>query len=174
MGFYAPAQIVGTPASTGVEVRHLREMPRDGRTLEAIDDDASAVPARTRMVRGLANQRRSAGVAARGDTFFVGRRSLAAGKDRCRRWWSLPMSDSMTVCPLWPGRADRLGAIRRCASGRLELWTAARRTRGPDCARARRNHVAIMPMIAGGEVVENYSVVGLRLCRIRPSFCVRT
>src|SRR5258705_6842452 len=62
-------------------------------------------------------------------------------------------------------RRQALGAIKALRDEPLELWTAAAAREARTVPELDEPDVAIRPMIAGGEVVEDYRRVGLSLCR---------
>jgi DNA polymerase III alpha subunit len=164
MGFYAPAQIVRDAREHGVEVRPICVNASGWDcTLEAIDDERFAVRLGLRMVRGLANKDGAAVVAARGDTPF-------ASVDDVWRRAKVPVSSLVELADadamkesLGLARRQALWAIKALRDEPLELWTAAAEREARMVPELTEPEVAIRPMTAGGEVVEDYRHVGLSL-----------
>jgi error-prone DNA polymerase len=166
MGFYAPAQIVRDAREHGVEVRPVCvNASRWDCTLEAIDDERFAVRLGLRMVRGLANKDGAAVVAARGRTPF-------SSVDDLWRRAKVPVSSLVEMADadamresLGLARREALWAIKALRDDPLELWTAAAEREARTVPELDEPEVAIRPMTAGGEVVEDYRHVGLSLRR---------
>ena len=166
MGFYAPAQIVRDARDHGVEVRPVCvNASRWDCTLEPTDrEDRFAVRLGMRMVQGLANADAAAIIAARAEQPFASVDDLwrragvpAAVARPARRSRCVP-----SVAAARPPRraVGDQGAARRAAA-------AVRRRLGPrsrdPCRKSDEPAVALRPMTAGGEVVEDYGHVGLTL-----------
>jgi error-prone DNA polymerase len=166
MGFYAPAQIVRDAREHGVEVRPVCvNASRWDCTLEAIDDERFAVRLGLRMVRGLANKDGAALVAARGGTPF-------SSVDDLWRRAKVPVSSLVEMADadamresLGLARRQALWAIKALRDEPLDLWAAAAEREARTVPELDEPEVAIKPMTAGGEVVEDYRHVGLSLHR---------
>ena len=167
MGFYAVAQIVRDAREHGVEVRPVCvNASRWDCTLEPTDDpERFAVRLGMRMVRGLANAHAAALVVARGDQPFttiddVWRRSRVptaaliclAEADAFQPGMSLP-------------RRDALWGIKGLRDEPLPLFAAATEQEQGIVSEVQEPKVALRPMTAGGEVVEDYRHTGLTLRR---------
>ena len=166
MGFYAPAQIVRDAREHGVEVRPVCvNASRWDCTLEPIGDERFAVRLGLRMVRGLANKDGAALVGARGETPF-------SSVDDLWRRAKVPVSSLVKLADadamkeaLGLARRQALWAIKARRDEPLELWTAAAEREARTVPELDEPDVAIRPMTAGGEVVEDYRHVGLSLRR---------
>jgi error-prone DNA polymerase len=166
MGFYAPAQIVRDAREHGVEVRPVCvNASRWDCTLEPLGDERFAVRLGLRMVRGLANKDGAAIVAARGETPF-------ASVDDVWRRAKVPVSSLVELADadamkesLGLARRQALWAIKALRDEPLELWSAAAEREARTVPELDEPDVAIRPMTAGGEVVEDYRHVGLSLRR---------
>ena len=164
MGFYAPAQIVRDAREHGVEVRPVCvNASRWDCTLEPGDGQRLAVRLGLRMVKGLSNDDAARIVAHRAATPYGGIEELwrragvpAAALER------LAEADSYQSLGL--DRRQALWAIRGLADAALPLFVAADRGGQPEPELV-EPPVLLMPMTAGGEVVEDYGSTGLSLRR---------
>jgi error-prone DNA polymerase len=163
MGFYAPAQIVRDARQHGVEVRPVDiNASRWDCTLEAVEGSKlHAVRLGLRMVRGLANKPGATIVAVRGDKAYASieelqRRSGVAVAALER----LADADAFRAA-LGLSRREAIWAIRALSDAPLPLFAAAESGAEilPEPA------VALRPMTAGREVVEDYAAMGLTLRR---------
>jgi error-prone DNA polymerase len=159
MGFYAPAQIVRDAEAHGVEVRPVCvDASRWDCTLEPTADESRfAVRLGLRMVRGLANAHAASLVLARAD------RPFGSIDDLCR-CTGVPASALTRLAEadafrpsLRLTRREALWAIRALRDEPLPLFAAASANEADEPV------VALRPMPAGGEVVEDYRHVGLSL-----------
>jgi error-prone DNA polymerase len=164
MGFYAPAQIVRDARAHGVEVRPVCiNASRWDCTLEPDDEGRFAVRLGLRMVKGSRQRRRAKPSSRRADQPFASVDDLwrragvpSASLVQARRGRCLPpVARSLRA-------ARRSGRSRRCATSPCRC--------SPPPIRGRRSVpevdepvVALRPMTAGGEVVEDYGHVGLTL-----------
>jgi error-prone DNA polymerase len=166
MGFYAPAQIVRDAREHGVEVRPVCvNASRWDCTLEPLGDERFAVRLGLRMVRGLANKDGAALVGARGETPFFSVDDLwRRAKVPVSSLVELADADAMKEA-LGLARRQALWAIKALRDEPLELWTAAAEREARTVPELDEPEVAIKPMTAGGEVVEDYRHVGLTLRR---------
>jgi len=167
MGFYAPAQIVRDAQVHGVEVRPVCiNASRWDCTLEPInDEDRFAVRLGMRMVRGLANGDAAKIVAARADTPFASIDDLwqRAGVPSASL---VQLAEADAFRPaLGLARREAFWAIKASRDEPLPLFAAAATRDEERVAEIEEPHVALKPMTAGGEVVEDYSHVGLTLRR---------
>ena len=163
MGFYAPAQIVRDARNHGVEVRPVCvNASRWDCTLEPAGDESRfAVRLGLRMVKGLSNAHAAALIGARADQPF------AAVDDLWRRA-GIPAASLVQIAEadafrpsLKLARREALWAIKALRDEPLPLFAAGRAAGG-----ALERHepaVALRPMTGGGEVVEDYSHLGLTL-----------
>ena len=165
MGFYAPAQIVRDARDHGVEVRPVCvNASRWDCTLEPTRRrDRFAVRLGLRMVRGLANADAAAIVAARADQPF-------ASIDDLWRRAGVPSASLVQIAEadafrpsLRLARRDALWAIKALRDEPLPLFAAASAREAETVPEAQEPTVALRPMTAGGEVVEDYGHVGLTL-----------
>ena len=166
MGFYAPAQIVRDARDHGVDVRPVCvNASRWDCTLEPTGrEDRFAVRLGLRMVRGLANTDAAAIVAARADQPF-------ASIDDLWRRAGVPAASLVRLAgadafrpSLKLSRRAALWAIKALRDEPLPLFAAAASTREAEAVpEAQEPAVALRPMTAGGEVVEDYGHVGLTL-----------
>lgn len=165
MGFYAPAQIVRDAREHGVEVRPVCvNRSRWDCTLEPTGGpDRLAVRLGLRMVKGLDNKKVATFIANREDEPFVSvndvwRRSQLPADDLVR------LADADAFGPsLGLSRRDALWAIRGLRDEPLPLFTAAAEREAAAVPELSEPAVALRPMAAGGEVVEDYGHVGLTL-----------
>ncbi|WLS06307.1 error-prone DNA polymerase [Shinella oryzae] len=165
MGFYAPAQIVRDAQEHGVKV--LPVCVNESRwdcTLEHTDDpDRFAVRLGLRMIKGMNNTEAGRLIQSRADEPF-------ASVDDLWRRSGLPvaalveMADADAFRPsLGLARREALWAIRALRDEPLPLFAAAARREEAVIAELDEPEVALRPMTAGNEVVEDYGHVGLTL-----------
>jgi error-prone DNA polymerase len=167
MGFYAPAQVVRDACEHGVEVRSVCvNASRWDCTLEPASSNGGgalclAVRLGLRMVGGLANADGARLVAERGEVPYgsveaVWRRAgvPAATLER--------LAGANAFAGLGLDRRAALWAVRGLANTALPLFAAAERdgVPGPEAVEP---EVALAPLPAGGEVVEDYRSTGLSL-----------
>jgi error-prone DNA polymerase len=167
MGFYAPAQIVRDAQAHGVEIRPICiNASRWDCTLQPTDDEGlSAVRLGMRMVKGLANIQAASIVAARADRPFLSVDDL----------WRRAGVPSVSLVQLAEADAFRpaLGLVRREAlwaikalrDEPLPLFAAASARDDAPIAEINEPTVALRPMTAGSEVVQDYGHIGLTLRR---------
>jgi error-prone DNA polymerase len=167
MGFYAPAQIVRDAQAHDVEVRPVCiNASRWNCTLEPSEDEGRfAVRLGMRMVRGLANTDAAKIVAARADRAFASvddlwRRACVPSASLVR----LAEADAFGPA-LGLARREALWAIKALRDEPLPLFAAAAARDDEPVAEIEEPEVALKPMTAGSEVVEDYSHVGLTLRR---------
>ena len=167
MGFYAPAQIVRDAQAHDVEVRPVCiNASRWDCTLEPSEDEGRfAVRLGMRMVRGLANTDAAKIVAARAD------RAFASVDDLWRRA-RVPSASLVQLAEadafgpaLGLARREALWAIKALRDEPLPLFAAAAARDDEPVAEIEEPEVALKPMTAGSEVVEDYRHVGLTLRR---------
>jgi error-prone DNA polymerase len=165
MGFYAPAQIVRDARDHGVDVRPVCvNASRFDCTLEPTGSgDRFAVRLGLRMVRGLAIANAAAVVAARADRHF-------ASVDDLWRRAGVPAAALVQLAEadafrpsLRLARRDALWAIKALRDKPLLLFAAASAREAEAVPEAQEPTLALRPMTAGGEVVEDYGHVGLTL-----------
>lgn len=172
MGFYAPAQIVRDARDHGVEVRPVCvNASRWDCTLEPTDDeDRFAVRLGLRMVKGLANLDAAAIIAARGEEPFT-------SVDDLWRRASVPAASLVQLAEadafresLSLARREALWALKALRDEPLPLFAAAAMREAATIPEMREPSVALRPMTAGAEVVEDYGHVGLTLRQHPVSF----
>ncbi|TGV15207.1 DNA polymerase III subunit alpha [Mesorhizobium sp. M8A.F.Ca.ET.173.01.1.1] len=165
MGFYAPAQIVRDAAAHGIEIRPACvNASRWDCTLEPVSDDACfAVRLGLRMVRGLANAHASKIVTTRADQPF-------ASVDDLWRRAGVPQAALVQLAEadafrpaLGLARREALWAIKALRDEPLPLFAAASAREAEMVPEINEPAVALRPMTAGGEVVEDYRHIGLTL-----------
>jgi error-prone DNA polymerase len=165
MGFYAPAQIVRDARDHGVEVRPVCvNASRWDCTLEPTDiEDQLAVRLGLRMARGLANSHAATLLGARADRPFV-------SVDDLWRRAGVPVAALVQLAEadafqpsLKLARREALWAIKALRDEPLPLFAAASFREKQTIAEIHEPAVVLRPMTAGGEVVEDYSHVGLTL-----------
>jgi error-prone DNA polymerase len=171
MGFYAPAQIVRDARDHGVEVRPVCiNASRWDCTLEPIDDYKFAVRLGFRQVRGLSNIDGAEIVAARADRPFESVDDLWRRADvPVSSLVQLAEADAMNESLGLP-RREALWALKALRDEPLELFAAAGQREARTIEEVREPQVALRPMTAGGEVVEDYRHVGLTLRQHPASF----
>jgi error-prone DNA polymerase len=167
MGFYAPAQIVRDAQARGVEVRPVcANASRWDCTLEPTADDGRfAVRLGMRMVKGLANIHAATIVAARADRPFLSiddlwRRAGVPAPSLVQLAEADAFRPSMGLA-----RREALWAIKALRDEPLPLFAAAAVRQKEPVPEVDEPAVALRPMTAGSEVVEDYGHVGLTLRR---------
>ena len=167
MGFYAPAQLVRDARQHRVDVRPIDvNASRWDCTLEPVaGTDRHAVRLGLRLVRGLANKDGAAIVTARADAPY-------ASVDDLWRRAGVPvaalerLADADAFQPAFGlARREAVWAIRALRDEPLPLFAAAAARAAAPIAEVTEPAVALRPMTAGREVVEDYSSVGLTLRR---------
>ena len=165
MGFYAPAQIVRDARDHGVEIRPVCiNASRWDCTLEPTEDDTRfAVRLGLRRVKGLANADAATITAARGD------RPFASIDDLWKRA-GVPVAALTRIAEADGFRAafglarrEALWAIKALRDEPLPLFAAAAAREDGAGAECNEPPVALRPMTAGREVVEDYGHLGLSL-----------
>ncbi len=164
MGFYAPAQIVRDARDHGVDVRPVCvNASRWDCTLEPTGD-GFAVRLGLRLVKGLSNADAAAIVATRDAPF--------ASVEDLWRQAGVPVAALIRIAEadgFGPGlglaRRAALWAIKGLRDEELPLFSAAARREGGMVAEVVEPPVALRPMAAGREVVEDYGHTGLSLRR---------
>ena len=165
MGFYAPAQIVRDAQGHGVEVRPVcANASRWDCTLETTDNpDRFAVRLGLRQVRGLSNLDAAAIVLARAD------RPFASVDDLWRRAGA-PAASLVQIAEadgfrasMGLARREALWAIKALRDEPLPLFAAASAREQAIVPEVDEPEVALKPMTAGREVVEDYGHTGLTL-----------
>jgi error-prone DNA polymerase len=165
MGFYAPAQIVRDARDHGVEVRPVCvNASRWDCTLEPTDHpDLFAMRLGLRQVRGLANVDAAAVVAARADRPF-------ASVDEVWRRAGVPAASLVKIAEadgfrpaMNLARREALWAIKALRDEPLPLFAAASAREQAIVPEIDEPEVALKPMKAGREVVEDYGHTGLTL-----------
>ncbi len=164
MGFYAPAQIVRDAREHGVEVRPVCvNASRWDCTLEPAEEGKLAVRLGLRLVKGLQNKEMGDFLAARGEAPFASvddlwRRTDLASDALVR----LAEADAFRPS-LGLARREALWAIRGFRDEPLPLFSAAAAREAAVVPELSEPAVPLRPMVAGGEVVEDYGHVGLTL-----------
>jgi error-prone DNA polymerase len=165
LGFYAPAQIVRDARDHGVDVRPVCvNASRFDCTLETTQtEDRFAVRLGLRMVRGLANSHAAALVAARADDSYTSvddlwRRAGVAAAALVQLGEADAFRPSLKLT-----RRQALWAIKALRDEPLPLFAAASAREAKTVPELCEPAVALRPMTAGGEVVEDYGHVGLTL-----------
>ena len=167
MGFYAPAQIVRDAQAHGVEIRPICvNASRWDCALEPTDeDDRFAVRLGMRLVKGLANVHAATIVAARADKPFVSIDDLwrRAGVPAASL---VQLAEADAFRPAMRlARREALWAIKALRDEPLPLFAAAAARDEKPAPEIDEPAVALRPMTAGREVVEDYGHVGLTLRR---------
>ena len=165
MGFYAPAQIVRDARDHGVEVRPVCvNTSHWDCTLEATGDESRfAVRLGLRMVKGFANAHGATLVAARADEPFADIDDLWR-RTRVPTAALVQLAEADAFRPaLGLARREALWAIKALRDEPLPLFAAA--ADREECIAPEINEpaVALRPMTAGSEVVQDYCHVGLSL-----------
>lgn len=175
MGFYLPAQIVRDAQAHGVEVPPVCvNASRWDCTLEPIGEEGRfAVRLGLRLVKGLSNADAAAIVTARTDDPF-------ASVDDLWQRAGVPAASLVQLAEadaFRPGlglaRREALWALRGLRDEPLPLFAAASAREHQTVSEIHEPAVALRPMTAGREVVEDYGHVGLTL-RNHPLFFLRT
>ncbi|WP_034992878.1 error-prone DNA polymerase [Beijerinckia mobilis] len=172
MGFYAPAQIVRDAEAHGVEVRPVCvNASRWDCTLEPRDaeNDRFAVRLGLRMVKGLGNAEAARLVISRADRVFLSVADLwhRAGIASAAL---VKLAEADAFRPaLGLARRQALWAIKALRDEPLPLFAAAARAQEP-IAEQNEPYVALKPMLASSEVVEDYNHIGLTLRQHPVSF----
>ncbi|WP_337182966.1 error-prone DNA polymerase [Shinella sp.] len=174
MGFYAPAQIVRDAREHGVEVRPVCiNRSRWDCTLEPTEEAGRfAVRLGLRLVRGLRNREAGDFILSQADEPFASvddfwRRSGLPAETLVR------LAEADAFLPsLGLSRREALWAIRGLRDEPLPLFTAAAAREAAAVPEMNEPAVALRPMAAGGEVVEDYGHVGLTL-RAHPASFLR-
>jgi len=162
MGFYAPAQIVRDARDHGVEVRPVcTNASRWDCTLEPTGDGSRfAVRLGLRMVKGLSNAHAAAIVTARAALPFDSIEDLW----RRARVPVAALAQIAEADGFRPGlglaRREAIWAIRVLRDEPLPLFSAAADRQADETPEP---SIALRPMAAGGDVVEDYRHVGLSL-----------
>lgn len=165
MGFYAPAQLVRDARDHGVVVRPvcINHSRWDCRLEEEMGHNRNAVRLGMRLVKGLSNAHAAAIVACREDRPFVSIDDL---------WRRAGIPASALVClaeadaflpSLGLSRRQALWAIKALRDEPLPLFAAAAASRNSVIAELNEPDVALRPMTAGEEVVQDYGHMGLSL-----------
>jgi len=167
MGFYAPAQIVRDAQAHDVEIRPVcANASRWDCTLEPAGDDGRfAVRLGMRMVKGLANVHSATIVAARADRAFLSIDDLwrRAGVPAASL---VQLAEADAFRPaMGLSRREALWAIKALRDEPLPLFAAAAARGEEPVPEVDEPDVALRPMTAGSEVVEDYGHVGLTLRR---------
>ncbi len=165
MGFYLPAQLVRDARAHGVEVRPVDiNASRWDCTLEPTDEDGRfAVRLGMRLVKGLANDDAAAIIAARGDQPFSSVDDLwhRAGVPAASL---VHLAEADAFLPAFGlARREALWAIKGLHDDPLPLFAAAAERERRIIIERHEPAVALRPMVAGREVVEDYGHVGLTL-----------
>src|SRR5207302_1526382 len=154
----------GFPESHAASFALIANASRWDCTLEPTSrGDRFAVRLGLRMVRGLANADAAAIVAARADQPFVSvddlwRRAGVPAAALVRLAEADAFRPSLRLA-----RRDALWAIKALRDEPLPLFAAASAREAEAVPELREPAVALRPMTAGGEVVEDYGHVGLTL-----------
>jgi len=163
MGFYAPAQIVRDARDHGVEVRPVSiNHSHWDCTLETAKGRYKAVRLGFRQVRGLANVHGAAIVAARGPALFESVEDVwrRAGTPRAAIE-RLAEADAFRC--LAEDRRQGLWKVRGLGEAPLPLFAAADARADGFSREGREPAVALRPMTAEREVVEDYRALQLSL-----------
>ena len=165
MGFYAPAQIVRDAREHGVDVRPVCvNASCFDCTLEPTEtQDRFAVRLGLRMVHGLANHCAAALVAARADEPYTSIDDLwrRAGVPAASL---VQLAEADAFRPsLKLARREALWAIKALRDAPLPLFGVASAREAKTVQECYEPPVALRPMTAGSEVIEDYSHVGLTL-----------
>jgi error-prone DNA polymerase len=138
--------------------------------LEPIDDGKFAVRLGFRQVRGLSNKDGAEIIAARAGKPFESIDDLWRRADvPVASLVQLAEADAMNES-LGLARREALWALKALRDEPLELFVAAAKRESRTVEEIREPTVALRPMTAGGEVVEDYRHVGLTLRQHPASF----
>ena len=174
MGFYAPAQIVRDARDHGVEVRPVCvNASRWDCTLEPVGRGRFAVRLGMRMVRGLANADAAKILAGRADRAFVSVDDLwRRSETPVASLVELAKADAFGPA-LGIARREALWAIKALRDEPLPLFAAASAREQAIVPEVSEEPIALKPMTAGQQVVEDYGHVGLTLREHPVSFLRR-
>ncbi|KAA3515501.1 error-prone DNA polymerase [Agrobacterium rosae] len=165
MGFYAPAQLVRDARDHGVVVRPVcvNTSRWDCRLEEEVGPERNAVRLGMCLVKGLSNKRAGDIIACREDRPFV-------SIDDLWRRAGVPVDALVALAEadaflpsLGLSRRQALWAIKALRDEPLPLFAAAAASQNSVIAELSEPEVALRPMTAGGEVVQDYGHVGLTL-----------
>jgi error-prone DNA polymerase len=165
MGFYAPAQIVRDAQEHGVEVRPVCvNTSRWDCTLEPTGKNGQlAVRLGLRLVKGFDNKEAGSLINVREGEPFASVDDLWRRSNlRVATLVRLAEADAFGAS-LGLSRREALWAIRGLRDEPLPLFTAAAERESRTVAEMNEPAVVLNPMMAGGEVVEDYGHVGLTL-----------
>ncbi len=157
MGFYAPAQIVGDARKHGVEVRPVCvNASRWDCTLEPREDGELALRLGMRMAKGLSNTAAADLIAARGDRPFA---SVTAAWERSGIGITplTRLAEADAFHALGVDRRQAIWALNGLGDAPLPLFAAIETSADSEPA------VALKPLTAGREVVEDYVATSLSL-----------
>jgi error-prone DNA polymerase len=163
MGFYAPAQIVADARKHGVEVRPVSiNHSHWDCTLERGDGRYMAVRLGFRQVRGLANIHGAQIVVARGDTPYASVeevwRRAGAPRSAIER-----LAEADAFHCIADDRRQGLWKVKGLGEAPLPLFAAADAREARYSPEGREVNVALAPLTAGREVVEDYRSLQLSL-----------
>ncbi len=165
MGFYAPAQLVRDAQNHGVVVRPvcINTSRWDCMLEEEVGPERNAVRLGMCLVKGLSNKRAGRIIACREDRAFV-------SIDDLWRRAGIPVDALVALAEadaflpsLGLSRRQALWAIKALRDEPLPLFAAAAASQNRVIAELSEPEVALRPMTAGGEVVQDYGHVGLTL-----------
>ncbi|UHS64141.1 error-prone DNA polymerase [Agrobacterium vaccinii] len=165
MGFYAPAQLVRDARDHGVVVHPvcINTSRWDCRLEEEVGPERNAVRLGMRLVKGLSNDHAADIVSCREERPFV-------SIDDLWRRAGIPsnalvaLAEADAFLPsLGLSRRQALWAIKALRDEPLPLFAAAATRQNSVIAELSEPEVALRPMTAGGEVVQDYGHVGLTL-----------
>ncbi|SCX09950.1 MULTISPECIES: error-prone DNA polymerase [Agrobacterium] len=165
MGFYAPAQLVRDAQNHGVVVRPvcINTSRWDCTLEEEVGPERNAVRLGMCLVKGLSNKRASDIILCREDRTFV-------SIDDLWRRAGVPVDALVALAEadaflpsLGLSRRQALWAIKALRDEPLPLFAAAATSQNSVIAELSEPEVALRPMTAGGEVVQDYGHVGLTL-----------
>jgi len=165
MGFYAPAQLVRDAQNHGVVVRPvcINTSRWDCALEEKVGPERNAVRLGMCLVKGLSNKRAGDIIACREDRPFV-------SIDDLWRRAGVPVDALVALAEadaflpsLGLSRRQALWAIKALRDEPLPLFAAAATRQNSVIAELSEPEVALRPMTAGGEVVQDYGHVGLTL-----------
>jgi error-prone DNA polymerase len=165
MGFYAPAQIVRDARDHGVEIRPVCiNASRWDCTLEStVDDGRFAVRLGLRMVKGLANAHAALIVSTRANQVFMSIDDLWRRASIHTAGLVLLAEADAFRPSLGLARREALWAIKALRDEPLPLFATATSREMQPVPEINEPAVALRPMTAGREVVEDYGHVGLTL-----------
>ncbi len=172
MGFYAPAQIVRDAQTHGVEIRPVCiNASRWDCTLEPTDNDRQfAVRLSMCMVKGLANAHAATIIATRADRPYVSIDDLW-GRAGVPTAALVRLAEADAFRPtMGLARREVLWQVKALRDEPLALFAAATARDAESVQEIDEPVVALQPMTAGKEVVEDYRHVGLTLRQHPVSF----